>query len=414
MGKLTDLKVKKATAGIHGDGGGLYLRVKDTGARSWVLRVQHAAVENGRRLDIGLGGYPADLSLNEARELAAYLRKLARQGKDARVELKRHRAVEAVVPTFAEAMIEAHKEFAKGWSDKHAASFKASLVQHVIGVKGDKDNPLKRFGGLRVDSIGSADIVAVLAPIWTDKPSIARKVRVRIVQVLLFAKTNSWREMPVPDARELRAGLARQPKAGNFSAMPFAEVAAFVADQLQREENSGRLALLFTILTAARSGEVRSARWEHIDIDDRTWNRPAELMKSREAHTVTLSDAALAILDRAKTLSSGKGLVFPGRRSESPLSDMTISKVLRTAKRSETVHGFRSAFRDWAAEEMPEIPDPVAEAALAHTVPEAVIKAYKRTPFIEMRRQLLQAWGRYVAPTLSLQRDNVVELVRTA
>lgn len=251
---------------------------------------------------------------------------------------------------------------------------------------------------------------------WTEKPALARKLRVRLLQVLSFAKSRGWRTAPVPDARELRDGLAKQPKSGNFAAMPVMDVPAFVADQLGKEETAGRMALLFTILTAARSGEVRSARWEHIDLEARIWTRPAELMKGGVEHKVTLSRPAIAILERGKALFGDNGLLFPGSRPGSALSDMTILKIMRTAKLAVTVHGFRSSFRDWAAEEMPEIPDPVAEAALAHAVPDAVVRAYKRTPFIDMRRRLLEAWGRFVAPSLSGGADNVVELetARTA
>lgn len=395
MGKLTDLKVRNAKAGIHGDGAGLYLRVKDTGAKSWVLRVQF----NKSRQDIGLGGYPADLTLGEAREKAAHLRKLARQGKNAREERDREKLV---IPTFKDAADQAHEELSKGWTDKHAAAFKASLAEHVT----------PRIGSKRVDQVASSDIIVALAPIWTVKPQMARKVRVRILQVLGFAKAKGWRSSPLPDARELRDGLARQPKGGNFAAVPFADVPAFVAGQLELEETAGRMALLFTIVTAARSGEVRSARWEHIDLDARAWNRPADLMKSGVKHTVTLNDAALAILERAKALSNGSGLLFPGSRPGRPLSDMTLTAAMRTAKRTETVHGFRSAFRDWAAERMPTVPAMVAEMALAHSVGTRTEQAYLRSDLRDMRRSMMDAWGRFVAPSLSGASGNVIELAR--
>jgi integrase len=395
MGKLTDLKVRNAKAGIHGDGAGLYLRVKDSGAKSWVLRVQF----QGRRQDIGLGGYPADLTLSEAREKALHLRKLARQGKNAIEERDREKVV---IPTFKEAIAKAHAELSKGWTTKHADAFTASLNEHAA----------PRLGAKRVDQIVSSDIIATLSPIWTDKPAIARKVRVRIMQVLSFSKAKGWRTLALPEPREVRDGLARQPRAGNYSAMPFADVPAFVADQLSKEGTSGRLALLFTIATAARSGEVRSAQWEHIDLKARTWTRPAELMKSDIKHTVTLNDAALAILERAKELSGGQGLVFPGSRKGSQLSDMTLSKVMRTAGRPETVHGFRSAFRDWAAERMPTVPAMVAEMALAHSVGTKTEQAYLRSDLRDMRRTLMDAWSRFVAPSLSGIGSNVVELAR--
>jgi len=379
MGKLTDLKLRSAKAGTHGDGDGLYLRVKPTGAKSWVLRVQF----QGRRTDIGLGGYPADLSLSEAREKAAQLRKLARQGKDAREERDREKVV---IPTFKEAMLKAHAELSKGWSCKNAASFKSSLEDHIVPKLGNK----------RVDHITTADVIAALAVTWTEKPALAQKLRVRLLQVLSFAKANGWRKDALPDPRELRDGLAKRPKGGNFAAMPYKDAPGFVTDQIGRDDSAGRLALLFTIATAARSGEARSAQWGHIDVKARTWKRPAELMKGGLKHTVTLNDLALAVLERAKPLSGGAGLVFPGNRPGAPLSDMTLSKVMRTADRSETVHGFRSSFRDWAAEQMPTVPAMVAEMALAHSVGSKTEQAYLRSDLRDMRRTLMDAWGAYL------------------
>jgi integrase len=386
MGKLSDMKVKNAKPGTHGDGAGLYLRVKPTGAKSWVLRVQF----NGRRSDIGLGGYPADLSLGEARDKAAHLRKLARQGKNAHAERDREKVT---IPTFAEAVAEAHKELKKGWSEKNAASFKASLEQHIV----------PRIGNRLVSEIGSSDVIAALAPIWTDKPEVARKARSRMLQVLSFAKARGWRTMPLPDQRELRDGLAKQPRRSNFEAMPYADVPAFVAKQLTKEEAPGRLALLFTIFTAARSGEVRAATWDQIDFEACTWTRSAEVMKMRTKHVVTLNDAAIAILRRAEALFGDKGVIFPGMRSGSSLSDMSLSKLMRSAGEKATVHGFRSSFRDWAAEKMPTIPAMVAEMALAHKVGTATEQAYLRSDLREMRRALMGAWGAFVAPSLSGQ-----------
>ncbi len=172
------------------------------------------------------------------------------------------------------------------------------------------------------------------------------------------------------------------------------------------------LALEFTILTAARSGEVRNARWEHIDVEARTWTRSASMMKSAVKHVITLSDAAVAVLDRAGEAFGKSGLIFPGKRDGSALSDMTLSKLLRSTGRSETVHGFRSAFRDWAAEKMPTVPAMGAEMALAHAVGNKTEQAYLRSDLRDMRRTLMDAWGRYVAPSLSPGGSNVVELAR--
>lgn len=384
MPKLTALKVKNAPPGVHGDGAGLYLRVKPSGARSWVLRVQH----RGKREDIGLGSL-ADLSLAEAREKAAHLRKVARQGKDARAE--RDSAL-ALQPTFAEAVTAAHAELAKGWSDKLGAAFKTTLETYAVPT----------IGKVRVDELSARDLVAVLSPIWLDKPAQAQKVKARVRQVLQFAIAKGWRSSPVPSPDEVRRGLARQPKAQHFKAVPYGDIPAFVAAQLGEADTPARLALLFTILTAARSGEVRGARWEQIDIDARTWSRPASLMKGGEAHVVTLSAAAVAILERAGKAWGRKGLVFPSRAGTS-LSDAALSKMLRDSGRTETVHGFRSSFRDWAAERMPSVPFAVVEVALAHTVGNATERAYLRSDLMALRFTLADAWGGYVAPSLRVE-----------
>ncbi len=205
-------------------------------------------------------------------------------------------------------------------------------------------------------------------------------------------------------------GLAKQPDEKHFAAMPCDDVPTFFSSQWAEPETSARMALLFTILTAARSGEVRAARWEHIDLDAKLWNRPGDMMKSGKPHTVTLSSAAIAVLDRAKILSGGVGLIFPGQRAGSQLSDMTLLKVLRTSGKKETVHGFRSTFRDWAAEQHPEVPAMVAEMALAHSVGTATEQAYLRSDLRQLRFRLMDAWGRFVAPSISQNADNVVSL----
>jgi integrase len=426
MAKLTVTKIRsakpqrdatgKAVTTRFADGGGLYLMVKPTGAKSWILRVQ----VQGKRRDIGLGSVDLDgpaptvfaagddrlgevplmlrraLTLAEAREKAAALRKLAKAGLDPVVERDRERRA---IPTFAEAVTEAHKALARGWADRTAKAFLASLVEHA--------NP--KLGPLKVNAIGSSEIILALAPIWHDKPVIARKVRARILQVLAFAKSRGWRAEALPDAREMRGGLAKQARGGNFAAMPFAEVPALVKAELAGARTASRYAMLFAILTAARSGEVRQATWEQVDVSARTWTRSADVMKMGDAHVVTLSTAAVALLERWAGDGKREGLIFRGQQG-GQLSDMSLTKALRTAGRSETVHGFRSAFRDWAAEKMPTIPAMVAEMALAHRVGTATEQAYLRSDLRDMRLALMEAWGRFVSPALSGTGDNVVPL----
>jgi integrase len=384
MGKLTALGVKNAKPGRHGDGDGLYLLVSKSGAKSWMIRIQR----DGKRRDIGLGSLAA-LSLAEARTKAADLRKHALNGRDPIAERDRDRRP---IPTFKEAVKLTHEALAAGWSAKTAADFLTSLETYAYPA----------IGNLKVDTIEASHIRDLLAPIWTKVPETSRKVKVRISAVLNFSHSKGWRPTEAP-RKSVTVGLSRQAKGGNLAAMPFADVPAFVVELRENGISTGRDALLFQILTAARSGEVRSVKWADIDMRTATWNRPADAMKNREAHSVTLNAAAMALLGRRRAGWPHKpgDLVFASKRG-GMISDMTLSKVMKDAGQPFTPHGFRSSFRDWAAEKMHHIPDAVAEAALAHVVPEKVVRAYKRTNFIEMRRTLLEAWGVFVAPIVSV------------
>lgn len=400
MPNLTAKFIQHAKPGKHCDGQGLYLVVADSGARSWVLRVQ----VNGRRRDIGLGGaelinfkYPSAvgddipleqrrrLRLAEARELSARLRNAAKAGRDPVAERRRDRITP---PSFREAATATHAAQSHGWSQRTADAFLSSLREHVFPLLGRK----------RVDTITAEDVASVLTPIWSSKPAMAKKVRQRIATVLDYSAAKNWRATEAP-RHQVRA-LTGKPKTGkHFPAMPYPQLPDYFRALGNANETVGRLALMFLIATAARSTEVREACWCHIDFDRAEWRRPASLMrKSNEEHVVTLNNAALAVLERISLIepSNDPGdLIFKNRKSKM-LSDMTISKIMRDGDLPWVPHGFRSTFRDWAAEQRPDIPDPVAEAALSHTVPDAVVKAYKRTKFLEMRRVLLDHWSDFL------------------
>jgi len=430
MGKLTVMQVRNAKPGVGPegakrkrvlvDGAGLLLVVAPSGARNWVLRIK----DGKRRRDIGLGaadvaGAGRDafaetdkrhdetplmlrrvLTLAEAREKAAALRKLTKAGADPVTERDRERRP---TPTFAVAVKEAHEALKSGWSDRTAKAFLASLEEHAV----------PKLGSMKVDVIGGSDVITALAPIWQSKPVMARKVRSRIGQVLAFAKARGWRKDALPDARELRSGLAKQEQGKNFAAMPFAEIPTFFAAELAKDATASRFAVLFAILTAARSGEVRNATWAQVDLDARTWTRPASMMKMAKGHVVTLSDAAVALLTQWQPEKALRdGLIFEGFKKGKPLSDMSLTKALRTAGRHETVHGFRSAFRDFAAERCPTIPAMVAEMALAHKVGTATEQAYLRSDLRDLRRSLMEAWGRFASPSLSGVTPNVTAIRR--
>ena len=378
---LTAIQVRSLQKpGRYADGNGLYLIVERSGAKRWVLRT----VVRGRRRDMGLGGLSL-VSLAEAREKALSNRKLAREGRDPLAERRRARAV---VPTFAEAAEQVHAEHQASWSNKkHAQQWINTLRQYA--------NPV--LGASRVDHIETPDILKALSPIWLTKPETARRVRQRIGTVLDWAKAAGFRSGDNPVAGVAR-GLPKQTdRDDHHSALPYERVADFV-QQLRASENSEivRLAFEFLILTASRTSEVLGAQWAEIDFAEKFWTVPAERMKAGRQHRVPLAPRALEILNRAKDIGGESDYVFPGRAGRRPLSNMVFLMVLRRMKLDVTTHGFRSSFRDWAAEQT-NFPREVCEMALAHAVEDKVEAAYRRGDLFAKRRELMTAWERFAA-----------------
>lgn len=386
MGKLTAMTVRAAKKpGRYHDGQGLMLLVKPSGARSWLVRVQ----VDGKRRDFGLGSANA-ISLSEAREGASETRKLFRGGTDPSAAKRASRAVTVAIPSFREAAASAHADHKGGWrNEKHRAQWLSTLKTYAFPVIGDT----------RVDQVDAGMIQSALLPIWLTKPETARRVRQRIMSVLDWAHGKRFRASEAP-TRAVGKLLPRQPKKdGHFVAMDYAAVTTLMS-KLAEGESIGRLALRFLILTAARSGEVRAATWEEVDLEKGVWTVPAAKMKAGRVHTVPLSPAALAVLKTAAKGRTGRmeELVFPGLRGKS-LSDMTLTKVLRAAGGDKaTVHGFRSSFRDWAAERT-RVEGAVVEAALAHTNANRVEAAYRRTNYLEKRSALMRKWAAFLAAT---------------
>ena len=382
MGALTATKVKSLTEpGRYSDGGGLMLHVRAGGAKSWILRTQ----VDGKRRDIGLGSAKA-VPLADARQAAEEIRRKLAQGIDPVAEKKKEKVV---IPTFKEAAVLVHEEHKAAWKNgKHQAQWLSTLKSYAYPTLGD----------LLVSEIDGPIIRDVLAKIWLTKPETARRVRQRIGTVLDWAFAKGYRASEAP-MRSLSKGLPRQPKKdGHFAAMSFAEVPAFL-QILRRRESMGRLALEALILTAARSGEIRMARWPELDLESGLWSIPAARMKMGRSHIVPLSPQAVDVFKRAAKLRTpATDLVFYGTKAKKPLSDMTLLKILRDMEAGVTVHGFRSAFRDWVAEET-NYPGEVAEAALAHAIPNKVEAAYRRTDFLEKRRALMTDWGTFCIPT---------------
>lgn len=381
MGMLTAQKVRSMTEpGRYADGDGLMLVVGAGGAKSWILRVQAA----GKRRDFGLGSAKA-ISLADARQAADEIRRKLAQGIDPVAERKQEKVV---IPTFREAAVLVHEEHKAGWKNgKHQAQWLSTLKSYAYPALGD----------LLVSEIEGPAIRDVLAKIWLAKPETARRVRQRIGTVLDWAYAKGYRASEAP-MRSLSKGLPRQPKKdGHFAAMSFAEIPSFL-QKLRMRESMGRLALEALILTAARSGEIRMAEWSELNLKAGLWSIPAARMKMGRPHVVPLSPQAVDVFKRAAKLRiPATDLVFYGTKAMKPLSDMTLLKILRDMDAGVTVHGFRSAFRDWVAEET-NYPGEVAEAALAHAIPNKVEAAYRRTDFLEKRRALMGEWGRFCIP----------------
>jgi integrase len=380
MGKLTALKIRSLTEpGRYSDGDGLFLEINGKGAASWILRVQN----NGKRQDIGLGSSKA-VSLKEAREAAFATRQKIAQGIDPVAERKQERQV---IPTFRRAAEMVHEEHEKAWKNgKHQNQWIATLKTYAFPKMGDR----------LVSEIEGPLIRDVLAPIWLAKPETARRVRQRIGTVLDWSYARGFRATEAP-MRSLSKGLPRQPKKdSHFAALPYASVPDFL-EKLRARESVGRVALDALILTAARSGEIRGATWSELDLEAALWTIPAERMKMGRVHVVPLASQAVAVFERAKKFKAGASdLVFPGQNVKKPLSDMTLLKILRDMDLAVTVHGFRSAFRDWVAEQT-DYSGEIAEAALAHTVSNKVEAAYRRTDFLDKRRLLMRDWAAFCA-----------------
>ena len=379
-GRLTARLAATVTKpGRHGDGGGLYLVVKPSGTKSWVLRT----VVRGRRCDIGLGGYPL-VSLAEARTAAFEHRKLARAGGDP-LARKRRRDI----PTFEEAartVIEIHTPTWRN-GGRSAGQWESSLRQYAF----------PRLGAKCVDTITTADVMAVLVPIWTDKAETARRVRQRISAVMKWAVAQGYRA-DNPAGEAIAAAL---PRVGDtprhFRTVHHAEAGDVVrAVRGSQGSLAARLAFEFLVLTAARSGEVRGAMWSEFDLKAATWTIPGERMKGGRAHRVPLSGRALAILDEARALDDGSGLVFPSPTGRKPMSSSTLTKLLRELGIEGVPHGFRSTFRDWCSE-FARAPGEVAEACLAHVVKGAE-GAYARSDLLDRRRNLMERWATYLNP----------------
>jgi integrase len=365
--------------GRHADGGGLYLSISPNGGRRWVFLYRW----HGKPTEIGFGS-ARDVTLARARDLASQARSKLAEGvnpKDARRPSKG-----ATFGECADRVIEAMRP---SWRNaKHAAQWEMTLRDYAA--------PLRR---LPVDKITTDDVLSVLKPVWNEKPETASRLRGRIERVLDAAKAQGLRngENPARWRGHLDQLLPKRQRLtrGHHAAMPYAEVPAFVI-ALQGRQAIAALALEFAILTAARSGEVLGARWNEFDVDRAVWTVPAKRMKAGREHRVPLSRRAVKIVKVLHEASAGD-FVFPGQKPGKPLSVMALEMVLRRMKVDDvTVHGFRSAFRDWAAE-CTNFTNEVCEAALAHVIENKAEAAYRRGDLFDKRRKLMDTWAAYCA-----------------
>ena len=377
--KLSDVKARSDNLkpGRHSDGGGLYLNVTPTGTKSWVFMW----VRDGKRREMGLGAYPA-VGLSSARRKAEQCRTDVAEGRDP-IAAKQQQAE----PTFGECADELLASMENSWrNEKHRAQWRMTLSVYC-----------KPIAGTKVSLIGTNEVLKVLTPIWKTKPETASRLRGRIERVLDYAKARGWRtgENPALWRGHLKNVLPARQKLtrGHHAAMPYGDVPAFM-QRLRQSEAMAARALEFLVLTAARSGEVYGARWSEIDLDAGTWIVPAERMKAAKEHRVPLSERALAIVRKLNETRISE-FVFPGQRSNCPLSSAAMEMLMRRLKvDAYTVHGFRSAFRDWVGDAT-SFAREIAEAALAHRVGDATEQAYRRADALEKRRKLMTAWAEY-------------------
>jgi integrase len=365
--------------GFYADGNGLYLKVIDSGAKRWVQRL----LIKGRRRDIGLGSASL-VTLAEAREAALVNRKLARSGGD---PLRAKKEAEAVL-TFAEAAEQVLVLHRPTWRNaKHAQQWINTLSEYAF----------PKFGKTLVSDVTTSDVLSALSPIWNTKPETARRVKQRIGTVMKWAVAKGWRQDNPADA--IATALPKQDasKKQHRKALPYSEVAACI--DTVKASGAGlttKLALEFVVLTACRSGEARMATWAEFDLDVKEWRIPGERMKSKRDHRVPLSGRVLEILTEAKVLSSGDNLVFAGTKSGKPLSDMTLSKLVKELGFEADVHGFRTSFKTWA-QERTNFAREVSEMALAHVIQNKAEAAYARSDLFEKRRMMMESWAAFVA-----------------
>lgn len=392
INRLTALQVQKLSKpGYHADGAGLHLCVKATGGKSWIFRYRFG----GKEREMGLGPLHT-ISLAEAREKALAQRKMLLDGVDPLAakhasEVQRKLAEASVITfdTAATSYIASHRA---GWkNEKHAEQWTNTLTTYASPV----------FGSLPVADITTPLVLRVLEPIWTTKTETASRVRGRVEKVLDWCKTQGYRTGDNPAAwrghlENLLSAPQKTKKVEHHPALPWREIGAFM-QALRTMPGTAALATEFIILTNCRTSEAIEARWAEIDMGEKRWTIPSSRMKAAKEHTIPLSDAALAVLQRLKAESKEGEFLFPGGKKNTPLSNMACLALLKRMGRGDlTVHGFRSSFRDWAGEATAH-PREVVEHAMSHQLKDKAEAAYQRGSLLERRRVLMADWANYCA-----------------
>lgn len=382
--------------GVYAVGGvdGLYLAVtpartgKAAVSRSWLLRYSIAVDGKVKRREMGLGSFD-DVGLADAREKAREARKLLNAGRD---PLDERAGATSGSKTFWQVTEDMLATAEAEWKNaKHRQQWRNTLMTYA-----------KPLHNRPIDAITTDDVAAILRPIWSEKPETAARLRGRMERVFSVAKARKLRSGENPaawrDNLQPMFGKRKRLTRGHHGALGYADIRGFVG-ALRSSQGVAALALEFTILTAARTGEVIGARWPEIDLGAKVWTVPASRMKAGKEHRVPLSERAVAILETvAKLKRADDGFVFPGQSASGALSNMAMAAVLKRMKREDiTVHGFRSTFRDWAGE-VSSFPNEVCEMALAHTIKDKAEKAYRRGDLFDKRRPMMQAWADYCEP----------------
>jgi integrase len=393
--RLTARKVVTAMPGIYSDGDGLYLCVSSTLSRTWVYRFSW----RGARPEMGLGSLASGVGLAEARACRDKYRQILRSGRNPIEARQEERRASAKKPTFGEIADEFLESKAREWGNaKHREQWRWSLTEGSAALRSRS-----------ADEIDTEAVLAVLKPIWIEKPETASRLRGRIKAVLDAAKAQGHRagENPAAWRGHLSHLLPKRSKLkrGHHAAMAYRDIPALM-EKVRADPGVASQALEVCILTAARTGEILGAKWSEISWEEKVWTIPALRMKAGREHRVPLSGSAMIVLE-SMSRSRTCDFVFPSPRGRRPLSHVAMAKVLaRLGVIGATVHGFRSGFRDWAGNET-HFPREVAEAALAHVVGDKAEQAYRRSDALEKRRELMAAWAAYCEPTA---RENVFAL----